>query len=228
MKERNFDDEEAQRVAAAVHVPLLVQSTANPKMIFGRCATHKHISREFVVENGWMLLPLLKEEGSLLVSCRAIEKTLGLVFKNMDAACIELLAFDVKALMGAARRIKRTFRYEARRQQKTWEEFMNKQDPRLSAVLDSITELGGDEDHPTLEETEKNELLFDVSAMEARVLEKRKMLADRLSGQTVEILSDEDEMPAQKRSRDLKETSSASGAAWHRFHAIHDHASLML
>ena len=39
------------------------------------------------------------------------------------------------------------------------------------------------------------------------------MLADRLSGQTVEILSDEDEMPAQKRPRDFQEPSSASGAA---------------
>ena len=168
MKERNFDDEEAQHVAASAHVPLLVQSTSDPKMMFGRGATQKHISREFVVENSWMLLPLVKEQGSVLVSCRAIEKTLYLVFKNMDAACIELLAFDVKAWIGAARRIKRTFRYEARRQQKTWEEFMRKHDPRLMAVLDSITELGGDEEHPTLEETEENELLFDVSAMEAR------------------------------------------------------------
>ena len=96
---------------------------------------------------------------------------LRLVFMDSEPALVvvQRLAMDVKALLSAARRLKRMYRYESKRQNRSVEEVLAKHDPQFRIMLASISDVAEDTDSPLKADDEKEDesLLFDMAQEES-------------------------------------------------------------
>ena len=221
MKERMFTDEEAQQVAKQVHIPILVmEMLRNGELgdIFARCADHKNVSKEYLLENSWIVMPILEMEPSCPVNCRALEGLLRLVFMDSEPALVvvQRLAMDVKALLSAARRFKRMYRYESKRQNRSVEEVLAKHDPQFRIMLASISDVAEDTDSPLKADGEKEDesLLFDMAqeeSLESKIQRRRQDVVEGLQDRVLEIVDSDDGDPAPRQPA-MDQPEAAAGA----------------
>ena len=110
--------------------------------IFSHCANHKKLSKELLLEMQWLLLPLPQEEPPLPLNYKALEKMLQLILEpDTSALRIQRLAIDLKSLLSTARRFKRGYKYEAKRQGRTLQDLLARHDRRLAVLMASIVEM---------------------------------------------------------------------------------------